>query len=75
MALAARQGRGCLYESACLRDDMNPKISLAEGSAVRWSQTGDPLRTLIAFGEELFGPVHSIRQNCAEKDVGNSSGA
>jgi hypothetical protein len=54
---------------------MNPKISLAEGSAVRWSQTGDPLRTLIAFGEELFGPVHSIRQNCAEKDVGNSSGA
>jgi hypothetical protein len=50
-----------------------------------WSQTGDPLRTPIAFSEELVGPVHPISQNCsswsassascAEKDAGDSSRA
>ena len=36
------------------------KALLAKIAGCVWSQTGDPLRTPVAFGEELVVPVHPI---------------
>jgi hypothetical protein len=66
MALTARQGRDCLDESpghartACLRDDIQPEDLTRRGFPSVSSQTGDPLRTPIAFGKEQVGPIHPI---------------
>ena len=64
MALAARQGRGGCDESpghariACLRDYIQPEDLTGRGFGGVWSQTCDPLRAPVAFGEELVVPVH-----------------
>src|SRR5687768_11674244 len=66
MALSARQGRGCFDESpghagtACLRDHIQPEDLTRREFRGVWSQTSDPLRTPLAFGEEAVGPIHPI---------------